>query len=81
MVSVSNDASTQLLVWRVILEPEAERDANDLAGFDGDVSANFALDFEQVLRGERRDGPGCGASAGRLRRADTDVVENNSAFP
>ena len=59
ITSVSNDAFTQLLVWRVILEPEAKRvaDANDLAGFDGDVSANFALDFEQVLRGERQDGP------------------------
>ena len=59
ITSVSNDAPTQLLVWRVILEPEAKRvaDANDLAGFDGDVSANLALNFEQVLRGERQDGP------------------------
>ena len=82
MTSVSNDASTRLLAWRFRREPEAERfaDADDFAGFAGDLSASFALDFERVLRGERRDGPGRGAGAGRLPRAGIDAVESNSAF-
>ena len=65
MTSVSKDASTRLLVWRFRQKPEAKcvADVDDLACFDGDLWANFALDFERVLRGERRDGPGCGAGA------------------
>ena len=32
--------------------------------FRGDLDAGFALDLERVFRGERCDGPGCGATAG-----------------
>jgi hypothetical protein len=81
MTSVSKDASTRLLARRLGREPEAKRFADaddDLVVFEGDLWASFALDFERVLRGERRDGPGWGSGAGT--GASAGAVESNSAF-
>ena len=71
MTSVSNDASTRLLVRRLGREPERFADAGEaleaLATFRGDLCTNFGLDLVRVFRGERRDGPGCAAAAGGAR--------------
>jgi hypothetical protein len=86
ITSVSKDASTRLLVKRLGREPEASRfadaDVDDLLNFDGDFWASFAL---RVLRGERRDGPGCGAggcavAGAGFARAGAGAVESDSTL-
>jgi hypothetical protein len=87
--SVSKDASTRLPVRpdvnRLGREPDVVRfaDADALfVVFRGDLNADFVLDLERVFRGERRDGPGCGAAAGgaALRCISGFVETNKSRF-
>lgn len=85
--SVSKDASTRLPirpeVWRLGREPDAVRFADVealLVAFRGDLNTGFALALERVFRGERRDGPGCGAaSGGAAVRCISGFVGNNKS--
>jgi len=87
ITSVSKDASTRLPVKRLGREePAAERfaDAEEalLVAFRGDdlcTVTSFVLDLERVFRGERRDGPGCGAAAGAGARF-SGLVASKSRF-
>ena len=85
--SVSKDASTRLPVrpdvGRLGREPDAVRFADAealLVAFRGDLKTGLTLDLERVFRGERRDGPGCGAAAGGAAvRCTSGFVETNKS--
>jgi hypothetical protein len=83
--SISEDASTRLLVIRLGRVPEVSRfaDTDDLIVLKGDLWFSFPLDLERVLRGERRDGPGTGAGVGAgapFASKDADAADSSVFF-